>query len=360
MVRWPARVCAALALFVVTHGARASAARDTPILLGVHHGNQGWDLEAVRRLERWQGRPHDVLVLFTNWDADRRVLDNLFEHQLVVTWRHGAVPMITWEPFLASQTPSDIVSRIAGGEFDPYIATWATRLRQFLSGRDRRLGTDDDRRAYLRLAHEMNGNWYPWGQRAPQRFVAMWRRVHRIVAETGITSSQLQWVWTVTNQDHGPFDAEAYYPGDAWVDWLGLDGYNWGAVRPGSRWETPSAVLEPMLERLRRLAAKPIALTEVATTSLTRDGDDFAAKNLWIREYFQWVQRSGVRMACWYNLDRDAEFAVFGGIGGDVLVEGERRTTRAFSAYRQGVLQWPPTPGRGGARLISDASFAGQ
>lgn len=192
----------------------------------------------------------------------------------------------------------------------------------------------------------MNGNWYPWGQRAPERFVAMWRHVRRVFDDAGLGPSHLLWIWCVTNRDHGPFAAEAFYPGDDWVDWLGLDGYNWGASRPDARWEPPAAVLEPMLRRLRALSARPVAITEVATTGLTRTGDDPAAKNTWIRDYFRWLRTAGVRMACWYNVDRDAEFSVFG--------------TREFAAYRAGVRDWPVTPDRGGPRLISDASFAGQ
>lgn len=123
MVRRPARVCAMFALLVPLLASSTGAARDAPMLLGVKYGNQGWDLASVRRLEAWQGRPHDVLVLFTNWDGDRRVLDNLFGQQLPAIWTHGAVPLITWEPFLGPRTPPDIVSRIAAGEFDPYINT---------------------------------------------------------------------------------------------------------------------------------------------------------------------------------------------------------------------------------------------
>ena len=31
-------------------------------------------------------------------------------------------------------------------------------------GADGALGTADDRRAYMRWGHEMNGGWYPWSK----------------------------------------------------------------------------------------------------------------------------------------------------------------------------------------------------
>lgn len=325
-----------------------AAFTDSPPIFGVKYGNQGWDLQSVRALEAWQGRRHEVLVLFTNWDADRNVQDNLFMRQLPAIWQHGSVPVITWELYTGAKTPNDIVSRIANGEHDAYVEAWGKRLREFLAGRDRRLGTDDDRRAYLRLGHEMNGNWYPWGQRSPERFVAMWKRVHAIFADLGLGPSHLQWMWCVTNADHGPFAAEAYYPGDEWVDWVAVDGYNWGSSTRTSKWQTPDEVLGPMIARLRAQTGKPIALAEVASTSLTTNGDEPAAKGQWITDLFAWVRTQPVRMVCWYNVDRDAEFAVFGGVQGEYA---------AYRAAVQALGPAPPTPDR---RLLTDQRFGGQ
>jgi mannan endo-1,4-beta-mannosidase len=333
---------------------------DPPPLFGVKFGNQGWDLASVRALETWQERPHDVLVLFTNWDRKREVQENLFLRQLPAIWQHGAVPLITWEPYTGEKTPADIVTRIGSGEHDAYVTEWATRLRTFLSGPDRRLGSDDDRRVYLRLGHEMNGNWYPWAQRAPDRFVAMWKRVHTIFNDLGLGAAHVQWMWNVTNTDHGPFTAEAYYPGDPWVDWVSVDGYNWGASTRTSRWQSPAEVLGPMVTRLRALTAKPLALAEVASTSLTTRGDDAEAKGQWIAEFFAWVRTQPIRMVCWYNIDRDAEFAVFGGIGGDATVRVEGRDVRVFTAYAEAVRAWVPAASVRGPRLLTDDRFGGR
>ncbi len=333
---------------------------DSPPVFGVKYGNQGWDLSSVRALESWQGRTHEVIVLFTNWDRRREVQDNLFVRQLPAIWQHGSVPLITWEPFTGDKTAIDIVSRIASGEHDAYVVAWGTRLRDFLAGADRRLGTDDDRRAYLRLAHEMNGNWYPWGQRSPDRFIAMWRRVHAIFADLGLGPSHLQWMWCVTNTDHGPVSAEAYFPGDEWVDWVAVDGYNWGSSSRTSQWQSPDEVLRPMVTRVRGVTAKPIALAEVGSTSLTARGVDAAAKGQWITELFAWVRTQSIRMVCWYNIDRDAEFAVFGGVKGDETMQVSGRPFKVYSAYRAAVQSLgPPLTAREG-RLLTDQRFGGQ
>jgi mannan endo-1,4-beta-mannosidase len=349
----------ALVLLLVA-AALTTASTDSPPIFGVKYGNQGWDLQSVRALESWQGRSHEVLVLFTNWDRQRHVQDNLFVRQLPAIWQHGSVPLITWEPYTGANTPSDIVSRIARGDHDAYVEEWGTRLREFLAGRDRRLGTDDDRRVYLRLGHEMNGNWYPWGQRSPERFIAMWKRVHGIFADLGLGPSHLQWMWCVTNTDHGPVAAEAYYPGDAWVDWVAVDGYNWGSSTRTSSWQTPDEVLGPMVSRLRAMTARPLALAEVGSTSLTSRGDDAQAKGQWITELFAWVQQHRIRMVCWYNVDRGAEFAVFGGVKGDQTVTVSGRSRQVYSAYRTAVQALRPTLSTPERRLLTDQRFGGQ
>lgn len=336
-----------------------AASNGSPPIFGVTYGNQGWDLQRVRALESWQGRSHEVLVLFTNWDRRREVQENLFVRQLPAIWQHGSVPLITWEPYTGDNTPSDIVSRIANGEHDKYVADWGTRLREFLAGQDRRLGTEDDRRVYLRVGHEMNGNWYPWGQRSPERFIAMWKRVHAIFADLGLGPSHLQWMWCVTNADHGPVAAEAYYPGDDWVDWVSVDGYNWGSSSRTSRWQTPDEVLGPMITRLRSLTAKPLALAEVASTSLTARGDDAAAKGEWITALFVWVRQQPVRMVCWYNVDRDAEFAVFGGVKGDQTLQVSGRALQVYSGYRAAVQGLGAAVSTTERRLLTDQRFGG-
>ena len=137
--------------------------------------------------------------------------------------------MVTWEPYTDGGTsPPDIEVRIARGDVDAYVSAWASDLRTFLAGPDHVYGTGDDRRAYLRLAHEMNGNWYPWaaarGRDTPADYVAMWKWVHNLFKAEGIDAKRLQWVWAPNLSDVGGFRAEKFFPGKAYVDWMGIDG----------------------------------------------------------------------------------------------------------------------------------------
>jgi mannan endo-1,4-beta-mannosidase len=342
-----------------------SALGDT--LLGVYYGNQGWKMEQVRAMEAWQGKRHAVVVLFTDWCGQRKTMDNLFNQQLPNVWNNKNVPLITWEPYICSPagTPADVEVRAAAGLYDAYLIAWADRLKVFLSGPDGVYGTADDRRAYIRPGHEMNGDWYPWGAavggNSPGDYVRMWRRVVDVFRGKGLGSTRVQWVWAVNHTDVGGALAEQYYPGDDYVDWVAIDGYNWGASQTWSSWQTPGQTYGPMSARLRTLTSKPLAITEGASTTSTASGANVGAKSGWVTEFFNYLLADDVRMAAWFNEDKETDWAVFGGASGDSTFKSGRTTYRAYAAYRAAVGFGGLIPSdANNLRLLTDAQFAGQ
>ena len=356
-------VIAVLVPVLLVLAAPVRASGGGPFLVGVTYGNQGWAMDQVRALEAWQGKRNAVVNLFTNWDGSTKTMNNLFGQQLPNIWANGNVPLITWEPFTGKNTPSDIERRISTGAYDAYVAGWAARLQRFLDGPDGRASTADDRRAYLRLGHEMNGDWYPWGAaagaNAPSDYVAMWHRVHDAFDARGLGPAQLQWIWAVNSEDVGGFPAEAFFPGDDSVDWVAVDGYNWGTSQAWSSWRPPSEALGPMVGRLRALSGRPLAITETASTSATVAGASAAAKSQWITALFDYAGAAEARMVVWFNQDKETDWAVFGGARGDGTFKSGRTSYRTYGAYRTVVNQPEVAGSSGGGRLISDAQFAG-
>jgi mannan endo-1,4-beta-mannosidase len=356
-----------LALAALHLGAAAQAQQTPRALLGVYYGNQGWAMNQVQAMEAWQGKRHAVLNLFTSWCNSKKTLDNLFNQQLPAVWANGNVPVITWEPYLCSSatTPSDMTVRISRGDYDAYVNTWADRLRAFVNGPDGQPGNDDDRRVYIRLAHEMNGDWYPWsagtGGNTPASYQAAWQKVRNIFTGKGFDSRTVQWIWAVNHEDVGTARAEDCYPTDAYVDWIAIDGYNWGASQGWSTWLAPEKVFGPMIARLRAKSPyKPLALTETASTSATTGGPDVNAKSAWITDFFNYALTSNARMLVWFNEDKEADWAVFGGSNGTETYRAGRTNYKAYASYRVAVGKpalLPSTPGN--ARLLDDKQFSG-
>ena len=360
-----ARIAVAFVAIPFAIGAQAQG----QALLGVYYGNQGWDMPQVRAMEAWQGKRHAVVNLFTDWCNRSKSLDNLFKQQLPNIWANGNVPVITWEPYLCSPTatPSDVEARIARGDYDAYVKAWADRMVAFVAGPDGSLGTADDRRAYIRLAHEMNGNWYPWGAavggNSTANYHLMWQRVVGIFWGKGLDRRTVQWIWAVNHEDVGGTTAESYYPGDAYVDWVGVDGYNWGSSQSWSSWRTPEEVFGPMIARLRSITAKPLALTETASSTAMPGRVDVAAKSLWITQLFNYVgaAATNARMIVWFNDDKETDWSVFGGANGDETYRSGRTTYKAYRSYKAAVqnaalISSTPTD----PRLITDTDFSGR
>lgn len=68
--------------------------------------------------------------------------------------------------------------------------------------------------------HEMNGGWFWWGAQEPDVFIAVWRHMFDYFTNTkGLNN--LLWVY---GPNHGKKTAD-YYPGDNYVDIVGLDAY---------------------------------------------------------------------------------------------------------------------------------------
>ena len=331
-------------------------------LLGVYDGDQGWKMADVRALESWQGKKNAVVTLCTDWTPTTKVMNNLFGQQLPNIWNNGNVPLVTWEPFTAANTPADVEVRIAAGQYDPYIKSWAGRMKVFLAGVDGNFGTADDRRAYIRLAHEMNGNWYPWsaatGGNSPASYVAMWRRVVTLFDELNLGAWHLQWIWCVNNDDVGAYPAESFYPGDGYVDWVAIDGYNWGRSETWSSWESPAELYDGMLTRIRAVTTKPVALTEFASTT---SGGSVAQKSQWITDLFSYVSARNIQLVSWFNEDKETDWAFFGGAAGDSQIKVGRTTYRAYTAYRSAVAS-PDLIGAqtSNPRLLTDAEFSGR
>jgi hypothetical protein len=170
----------------------------------------------------------------------------------------GAMTLVTWEPWIAGNgvsQPAYSLARIAAGDFDPYISQWGTALASW------------GKPLMLRFAHEMNGNWYPWCEAVngnqPGDYARAWRHVHDLVTAAGATN--VNWVWAPNGG--GSVDPALLYPGNAYVDTVGLDAYNWGTTQAWSSWQMPASLFGPHLAELRGIApGKPIIVTETAST----------------------------------------------------------------------------------------------
>lgn len=148
-------------------------------------------------------------------------------------------------PILDLGSNGESLSRIASGAEDGYFGN----LAQMLGSLQVPVGIDFD--------HEFNGTWYPWGYGhvAPAQFIAAWR--HVVTLFRGYGATNVTWIWnpSVTMTRTTP-DLRAWYPGDRYVNWVGLDGYLFSST------ETYASVFDYTIDQVRRFTRHPLIIVE--------------------------------------------------------------------------------------------------
>jgi Glycosyl hydrolase family 26 len=219
----------------------------------------------------------------------------------VVTGR-GGIPLIDMS------SRSVPLADLANGAYDTSLAAWAQAAKAW------------GKPFFLRWNWEMNGTWFSWGAQArqdPAAFVAAWRHFHDVVSRVGATN--ITWTWCPNTEWVGSTPYEQLYPGDAYVDWTCLDGYNKGATS-----ESFAALFQQSYSHLLRLApSKPIMIGETASREYEPD-----AKAAWIADLLQTLPATlpRIKALVWFNW-RINESAVWW----DWPIESSASAQRAFA-----------------------------
>lgn len=234
----------------------------------------------IYELEASLGQRLDIVHWFMSWD-------NNWDEALVLSASQGGrLPMISWEAVGAS------IEDIAAGHYDAYIQSWAEGVKAYKDI------------VYLRPFPEMNGDWTPWNGQ-PERFVVAWQRMVNIFSTVG--ADNVRWVWAPNVTDEPRIDSnrmELYYPGEAYVDVLALDGYNWGTTRSWSEWTSFENVFRAPYERIAKLGNQPIWLAEVASA------EEGGSKAAWIAEMFSTTAFPRLEALIWFNEDKETSWQV--------------------------------------------------
>jgi len=236
-----------------------------------------WDMSAVTKFEQLTGKPLSMLEFSTPF-ADCSPLPcspyDFPRDPFNAIRAHGAIPFFSWasQAIPAEGDQSDFqLADILAGAHDSYIHAWATRAAEW------------GHPFFLRFDWEMNGSWFPWGEgtngNQPGEFAAAWRHVHNIFTAAGATNAT--WVWCpYVNQND---DFARLYPGDSYVDWTCLDGYNWGLNPAGPHgWSSFDSIYGPSYATITGTLApsKPMVIGETAASEYG------GSKAAWITDMF--------------------------------------------------------------------------
>jgi endoglucanase len=325
------------------HGARALESGQ--FLVGAWLGS--WpsdDNPAIHGFEKEIGVPLDLVDVYLDWQTPFANVT----HTLRNIASHGSVPIVTWEA--QTLTTADI---IAGTRRLPLRDGRSVSLDAYLD--EFAQGTCDVARqtgqpVLLRVLHEMNGFWFSWGiswsdahgnrPNTPEAYRAAWIKIHD--AFTGRCGDAVRFVWAVNHFSLGTGASfMGAYPGDAYVDFVGIDGYNWGTNTKWG-WQGFDTLFRPGYCAVTAATSKPMLIDEIASTE--KGGD----KAGWIRDMYARMENyTRIRGFVWFNYAK-YEVEIHGTM--DWQVDSSPKALAAFSAGAQALEQrtGSPTPGTGG------------
>jgi Glycosyl hydrolase family 26 len=287
-------VVAALIALTVILPAGPAAAGVRKVTLGVTIEEHNRDRATFQEFERQVGNTPRIWTLWSQWGS-RNGQSSCLPNQGTCSFprdaanwiaAEGAVPMIFWEPVRYGAQGSGHCEysdhrNIKNGAHDAYIRDWARAAKAY------------NRTVLVRFAHEINGQYFPWGLKNSSNgalcndtasdFIAGWRRIVTIFRQVGAT--KVKFVWTVSKSSCkggcNPYDD--YYPGNSWVHYVGFSNFNWGAAK--NQWVSMVSNVSDIMVFFRRFTKKPVIIAENATNTYG------GSKPAWIKQGYEAVYR---------------------------------------------------------------------
>lgn len=237
---------------------------------------------------------------------------------------HGSIPMLSWGSWSlgggASQ-PDFQLADITAGTYDAFVLQWAQAAKAW------------GHPFFLRFDWEMNGNWqFPWSEQINGNqsgdYVKAWRHVHDLFTQAG--AANVTWVWCPNISGNTTRSMAGLYPGDTYVDWTCLDGYNkypvWLPFHTVFSGSGITWLGNSYTEILSVAPAKPLMIGETASLEA---GDGGGAKAQWIADTYGTqlpLNFPRIKAVVWFNWDMGDP------AGASFPIETTGAATNAFAA----------------------------
>ncbi len=273
-------------------------------------------LERLQTVTKETGLNASIIVFFLQWPSPEKQNTAQFPGEtLEAITQEGAVPCLTWEPMYYKDDMEITISHdaVMAGQYDVYVTEFARQVKSW------------GRPLMIRFAHEMNIERYHWGTKksdyghqSPAAYKKMFQYIVGIFKK--IDAKNALWVFcpnaeSVPNISYDPTAgwnrAANFYPGNDYVDILGIDGYNWGTTKTKEKdgWESQWISFENIFKNVRTelitiAPDKPVIIFE--TASVNQGGN----KNQWIIEALSTARQWGLQGIIWFQVKKELDWRI--------------------------------------------------
>ncbi len=249
-----------------------------PIEWGAYVGDALNDTSAFETLV---GKKIKLQAIFIGWGSS----NGIFPSEYGPSVRdQGKTLVIFWEQYGAT------LDQINNGDYDTYIKSFAAAAKSYGGP------------IILAPLHEMNGNWDPWDGTAPgnspTKVTTAWRHIHDLFG--GVSNVKFAWDVNSTSEPNTTANAiSVYYPGDNYVDYVAIDGFNFN-----NPWQSFSQVFNNALDQVK-IYNKPIYLLSMASA-------EGSQKATWITDALtvQIPKNPNIAGWVWFNANKEQNWLV--------------------------------------------------
>lgn len=242
--------------------------------LGVFEPTEEGSYGSVTAFGEAVGRRPNLVLSYEGWPKP-------FNQTFAATVdRHHAVVMVDWIPRRV-----DMAAVVAGRD-DEYLRAFADAIKGY------------GHPVALSFAPEANGSWYSygWGNTPPYVEVLAYQHVVNVFRSLGVHN--VTWVWIM--DEYGAALIPQYWPGENYVNWVGIDGYYY---RPSDSFDS---LFGPALSEVRQLTNKPVLVSETAIGQVAGQAAKLPDLFAGIDEYrvsgliwFDQAQKGGIQKQDW-------------------------------------------------------------
>lgn len=263
-------------------------ADDADITWGIFEPNTSvFDYNTLNYYENYFEYKFPILLNYSEFE-------NKYKHpnlrqRLDRAYSHGKVLELTLQT--TWQEGGNMVYDILDGEYDEFLRDYAKTIAEF------------EHPVMFRLGNEMNGDWCPYSSyhtsKDPLIFREFYKYVYSFFVDAG--AANVIWVWNPNCDSFPNFNWNhemMYYPGDKYVDIVGLTAYNTGDyyAATGEKWQEFDELYDDLYRRYVERFQQPLMITEFA--SANRGGD----KNQWVINMFNKMSEyDKIKVAIWWD-----------------------------------------------------------
>lgn len=297
----------------------------SPLQWGVFEPSAPENMSYLTALEEKVGKELSFIIRYQTLDENLPLygLQQAFDNHNYVE-----LTLQTIRPGLANalsanhqDTNASVIYDILDGQYDDYLNEYAEQLKSF------------GHPVLFRLNNEMNGDWCWYSAyytaKDAELYKALWIYVHTIFAEHHVDN--VIWIWNphdVSRPDFKWNHYMTYYPGDEYVDVIGLTGYNTGTYFHGEHWRDFNSIYQPLYAEYSGLFFKPFMISEFGSNSVGGD------KAQWINTMFDNIKQfDNIKIAIWWSgIDYDKD----GNPGRIYLMDEDEKIIDVFRSRLKG------------------------